>query len=330
MIDVNEWLEKNYPQNQNGICQIESLINNDYGKRREEVVSLDLNLPGILLTGSLDLSDFVNLKYLRCRYNKLTEIIIPFLNKIESIDVRDNEISSFNFNFLNPETLKALYVYNNNILETNIRVFRKLINLEDLDIGCENYYLMRGKRNRFFGSLEYLKDLKELKFLDISNTNVDRGLEYLSESLKDFTYNFFENYDLKVKEVEKILKNQVGFFENYDKKNWEIYLNRWKKINFQKVKLQSLILELEKLRFQQRSGNELNEKLNIQISFLERQIKEAEFFIARQKEEIYQSCLNSFTKTEQTYLKELISTHKKYWNAKRNCSIYISNLIDEV
>jgi hypothetical protein len=41
--------------------------------------------------------------------------------------------------------------------------------------------------NRFFGSLESLKKMNKLKTLEISNTNIDRGLEYLPESLEKIT-----------------------------------------------------------------------------------------------------------------------------------------------
>jgi len=38
--------------------------------------------------------------------------------------------------------------------------------------------------NKFFGSLEPLKNLTKLKKLDISGTDIDSGLEYLPENLK--------------------------------------------------------------------------------------------------------------------------------------------------
>jgi hypothetical protein len=40
--------------------------------------------------------------------------------------------------------------------------------------------------NKFYGSLEYLKDLRVLKCLDITDTDIDSGLEYLPESVEYF------------------------------------------------------------------------------------------------------------------------------------------------
>ena len=44
----------------------------------------------------------------------------------------------------------------------------------------------QGIYNRFSGSLEYLKNLSKLTDLNISNTDIDSGLEYLPESVKHF------------------------------------------------------------------------------------------------------------------------------------------------
>jgi len=51
-----------------------------------------------------------------------------------------------------------------------------LVNLEELYIN----------NNYFYGSLEYLENLSKLRNLDISNTDIDRGLEYLPESVRIF------------------------------------------------------------------------------------------------------------------------------------------------
>src|SRR5947207_3210126 len=42
--------------------------------------------------------------------------------------------------------------------------------------------------NRFYGSLESLKDLTKLESLHISNTDISHGLEYLPKSLKEIHY----------------------------------------------------------------------------------------------------------------------------------------------
>jgi len=62
-------------------------------------------------------------------------------------------------------------------------------------VSLEKLYL---NNNPFFGSLEPLKSLTKLKSLNISSTNVDGGLEYLPESLKELYCN---------KNLEKVSKD---------------------------------------------------------------------------------------------------------------------------
>jgi len=38
--------------------------------------------------------------------------------------------------------------------------------------------------NKFTGSLEFLKDMNKLEELDINDTDIDSGLEYLPDSLE--------------------------------------------------------------------------------------------------------------------------------------------------
>jgi hypothetical protein len=69
-------------------------------------------------------------------------------------------------------------------------VFRKFINLEELTVGntshIEETKIKRSIYNRFYGSLEPLKNMYRLKNLSIDNTNIDSGLEYLPDSIQYF------------------------------------------------------------------------------------------------------------------------------------------------
>jgi len=38
--------------------------------------------------------------------------------------------------------------------------------------------------NKFTGSLKFLKRIESLKYLDISDTDIDKGLEYLPENVE--------------------------------------------------------------------------------------------------------------------------------------------------
>jgi len=46
--------------------------------------------------------------------------------------------------------------------------------------------IRQGIRNRFYGSLKLLKNMTKLEKLNIANTDINSGLKYLPDSLKDF------------------------------------------------------------------------------------------------------------------------------------------------
>src|SRR5947209_19733438 len=81
-----------------------------------------------------------------------------------------------------------LNVINNNFLEQDLSVFSRFVNLEYLGVGNYNNQekIKQDTYNRFEGSLKPLKNLVKLETLTISNTDIDSGLEYLPDNLKDF------------------------------------------------------------------------------------------------------------------------------------------------
>ncbi|WNE41600.1 MAG: Serine/threonine-protein kinase PknD [Mycoplasmataceae bacterium] len=221
--DAQEWLEENYPKDE--FCLINDdkrwkNVPNNKGKKRSEINTLILSQNQ--LEGSLDLSDFINLEVLYCWDNSLTSLILPQNNKLVDLNFSINFLTSFNYSFLNPNTLKELGIFNNNLEVTDIAVFSNLINLIDLQIGNNYDYVKSGKYNQFFGSLESLKNLTRLKNLGIGNNSfIDNGLEFLPDDL-DFFY-------FKGTKLENELKKQKSL--------WEInipnttLLKRWKKAN---------------------------------------------------------------------------------------------------
>lgn len=183
LFDAQDWLEENYPKN--GVCLI-----NDYccnkGKKREEITNL--KLINLNLTENLDISDFVNLEEeLDFARNRLIEIILLKNNRFKSIITNDNSLVKFNYNYLNSETLVKLNLSNNNLEATEISVFSNLINLEVLLIGSENKF-QKIAYNKFYGSLESFKNLTKLENLNIENTDINQGIEYLPTSLKKFYF----------------------------------------------------------------------------------------------------------------------------------------------
>jgi Leucine-rich repeat (LRR) protein len=93
-------LEVYYPQA--GVC----LISDNQGKKRNEVTELRISEKN--LTGSCDLTGFVNLKELICYQNKLTQIVLPQSNKLRELSCYDNQLTSFDYSVLNPQTLAFL------------------------------------------------------------------------------------------------------------------------------------------------------------------------------------------------------------------------------
>jgi len=70
--------------------------------------------------------------------------------------------------------LRVLHVGNNNFPSQDLSLFSHFIKLEVLNLG----------NNNFAGNLKFLKDLVNLRSLDISDTNIESGLIYLPEQLE--------------------------------------------------------------------------------------------------------------------------------------------------
>jgi hypothetical protein len=124
---------------------------------------------------------------------------LPTNNQLENINFADNLLTTFDYTQLNPQTCTDLRLFNNQFAATDLSVFSPLVNLTDLDIGDTN----NDNLNKFFGSLEALKNCAKLKTLDIRNTNVNQGLEYLPASLENFAYSSLAGSNFQVQELER-------------------------------------------------------------------------------------------------------------------------------
>ncbi|WNE41683.1 MAG: hypothetical protein AD073_000017 [Mycoplasmataceae bacterium] len=269
MPNANQWLEENYPQN--GFCLYDEydFEYKNEGKKRNEITQL--NISEQCLEGDLDLADFVNLEELYCANNQLTsldlshcinlrelysgsneeltQLIIPKNNRLEIINARYNSLTTFEYSVLNPNTLKRISFSNNNLEPTDIAVFSHLINLTKLKIHSRNHFDKKYRSNnynRFYGSLESLKNLTNLNYLSIGITDINRGLEYLSEKIR-----FFPN-ELFVKTF-SIYKN--------DGLDWfEISLGEWKNNHSRLFSNAKIITELEQAQKSLKKAFSLKEK----------------------------------------------------------------------
>jgi hypothetical protein len=234
------WLDENYPKN--GTCvrqefeRTEHESNHeDFGKTREEIKELDIRSEyetpekNKSLEGELDLSDFKNLEELRCSLNCLTNLKLNNCLKLRKIVCYNNQLATLDLgnlaeleelqcsdNYLtqityptNPKKITNLDINSNNINSSDLTIFSEFENLERLEIGnWDKTKINQGIYNRFYGSLEPLKDLNKLEKLYIHNTDIDSGWEYLPESIniRDFYYSADERPESKVKELRNLWK----------------------------------------------------------------------------------------------------------------------------
>ena len=165
----------------------------------------------------------------------------------------NNYLTNLNLR-LDPEKLTCLFINDNNFTIQDLTIFSEFVNLEALSIGsssslsipqnwnaengikhedpnysfiCEK--IVRGMYNRVYGSLESLKNLTKLEYLNISNTDINEGLEYLPNGIKDFFYSSDLRPESKVKdlvakkeEIDRLLLfNQVEDAQNKELERYE-------------------------------------------------------------------------------------------------------------
>ncbi|CAI2189042.1 20469_t:CDS:2, partial [Funneliformis geosporum] len=166
--------------------------------------------------GFLDLSDFVDLKELNTSNNHLNELNLTGCNSLQFIKCFNNEIIDTNFLWgFNEENLSRIDINCCNIQSTRLDVFSRFINLKELFIG--NHVnnnkravkklkkIEKGIYNRFYGSLEPLKNLTKLEYLSIVSTDINSGTEYLPKSLQKIDFSYVERPESRVKEIQKEL-----------------------------------------------------------------------------------------------------------------------------
>ncbi|CAG8817993.1 27681_t:CDS:2, partial [Gigaspora margarita] len=203
----------------------------------------ELNISKKNLEGELTLNDFTNLESLDCSHNRLT-----------SLD---------------------LNISNNNLSLQELVVFSQFINLIGLHVGNSSpENINKGVYNRFSGSLAPLQDLNKLYSLNISNTDLNNGIEYLPESLSGFNkageekvlYSTKERSNCKLREIEPQLASIGLTVNDYE---FADYLQREKNLSPQEAKeyLEGLRDEYEDCDFDaEQTKEELREEYKKHIS----------------------------------------------------------------
>lgn len=137
-----------------------------------------LDLRNKFLEGPLDLTSFYNLEELDCSNNNITDLKLCS-NELRYLDCSSNNLQNLDLTRLNTSKLTYLRISNNKLSRRYLSIFSDFVNLEVLIIGSD----INTKNNNFIGSLQPLQYLSHLRELDISNTNIESGLDYLPTSL---------------------------------------------------------------------------------------------------------------------------------------------------
>ena len=156
-----------------------------------------LNIEEKEIKGHLDLRDFVNLEKLWCSNNEITSLDLSNCPKLTKIDVKNNNINQ------------------------DLNTFSHLTKLERVVLAQKEK-----STSSFFGSLEALKNWKNLEHLDIENNlAITEGLEHVpTRKLEHFYVNgttFEQTLNSYCKKNERL---SIGI-------DGVIALKRWKKKN---------------------------------------------------------------------------------------------------
>ncbi|CAI2188470.1 2641_t:CDS:2 [Funneliformis geosporum] len=199
---------------QEGICVRKSYQEkHNFGKKRKKITKLDIKRES--LEDKLNLNDFTNLKKLNCESNKLTSLNLTNCEKLEKVNCCDNLL-----------TIGTLLTVPTNLKKLNL------------------------SNNPFAGNLDFLTNFKQLKYLDISDTDFNEvNIDKLPKSLEKIEYSTKKRPDYNHDKLDYNERLELGFKNKFSRLNNIIYgLNE-----IHKQKLVHCDLH---------SGNILNGKIN--------------------------------------------------------------------
>lgn len=148
-----------------------------------------------LLEGELDLSDFTSVKTIKIEGHLITKLNLTGCQQLRILKAENNQLRKviwpqYNDNQISP--LVIIDLTNNDFAARNLSEFSRFVNLADLSLGTDDRVkISQNIYNRWNGSLEPLQNLHKLMVLNISGTDIDSGVEYLS--VKEFSCFAFGN-----------------------------------------------------------------------------------------------------------------------------------------
>jgi len=160
MTNAQQWLDKEYPSGE-----------------RNNINWLSFSYKN--LTGELVLTNWANLEEISLQDSEITSLTIINCPKLKQINARNSHLTKLEGL---PVSLIGLNL-NSNQLSGDLEMFSHLVNLESLSIGnWDEDKIKQGIYNQFVGSLQPLQNCPKLLYLDISNTDLNAGVEYLPSS----------------------------------------------------------------------------------------------------------------------------------------------------
>ncbi|CAG8599215.1 13719_t:CDS:1 [Gigaspora rosea] len=253
------------------------------------------------LVGSLDLREYSNLEVLIIEINQITNLSFSEKNKnITIIEAYDNQLTNLNFliSLPNPEKLKSLGVFQNQITSNDLEILAPFVNCEMLSIGKNN---IRGN----LSSLRYWTNLKRLDLLGIKPQVW--GLEYLAHN--PFCGEFFQDYSPKnIQEFDNnTWRGSSDFRRLSNDKVCGIINDLWRQVQSQSQELDKLknersqekkeqsqeldnlkkeqIQELDKLKEQSQELDKLKKDQNQELDKLKQQCQELDKLKKEQSQE---------------------------------------------
>ncbi|KLL01713.1 MAG: hypothetical protein MRERC_6c068 [Mycoplasmataceae bacterium RC_NB112A] len=231
MVNAEIWLNANIPNSQRAnirgllICsesQRNQLVLQDTMRGIHESTCNSYYLPySRSLTGTLNLSSFVNLEKLIVENQFIQSINFTDCEKLKEIHCNNNLLRLVKFT-QEAEDLEVIHLKNNNFWATDLSCFSRFTNLITLNLGTDDIERIRKNvYNRWNGSLVHLWDLEKLMILDINSTDISRGLEYLpTEGLVDFFFGNKGREGAGVDELKRIFQNLAVLEEGETLEDW--------------------------------------------------------------------------------------------------------------
>ncbi|CAI2195085.1 2771_t:CDS:2 [Funneliformis geosporum] len=257
----------------------------------------------------LNIEGLVNLTYLECPYNNLNSLdISQNVNLIELICF-DNNLTSIDFlnQLPHPEKVLSLGISNNNIKPTNLEFLRPFVNLNrTLTLGndmSERYN--NNIYNRFYGSLEPLKNMTKLPGLCIDGTDVEEGLEYLPDSIREVREEIItakQNESDKTKKISR-LESKLQLLEQTKTKLEAELEKEQQQHNQTKTNFQSQLRDLATILFP--SNHDLSHLSFSALQTQAQKVKEENQASKQKIKELEQAAQEKLSADQERFLKEI-------------------------